>query len=313
MNILITGASGYLGTHLTNLLVGIGINVTAIVRREGKYNFKIDKNVKIVIADLLETGSLLNALKGVDVVIHCAAAMNGDYQFQYENTVLATENLIDSMEKTKVKRILLVGSYSVYDYVTIKQGDTLTENSDTKNISSTIGSYAKTKLMQEERVKQSKLDYTILRFGVIIGKPLPWVSQLGIKLGTKLILFGKGGDIPSISLFNCLSVFMTSINHPITIGKTYNLVDGELLERGQYATLLKSESHGEIGVFSIPYKLILSFVLLAQPVIYGLRVFKLGAPQILNLESFYERSKPLMHTSELFKKDTNWLNDRTFK
>lgn len=306
MNILITGASGHLGSYITKSLVDAGINVTAIIRRENSNILTQNKLLNIITADLLEKGSLNDALKGIDVVIHCAAAMKGDYRYQYDNTVLATENLIREMEQAGVKRLVLVGSYSVYDYAKIAKDSTLTEGSCIKNIGATLGAYAKTKLMQEECIRHSNLNYTILRFGIIVADPLPWVSQIGVKVGRRTVLFGKNGEVPSINLFNCPSAFIAAINQPKTIGKTYNLVDDDLMGRGQYAALLTQKKHNDFSLFNLPYHLVLFFVLIAQPFIFTLRLLKLKVPQIMNLESFYERSKPLKHSNELFKKDTSW-------
>ena len=64
---------------------------------------------------------LAEALAGHDVVLHLAAAKSGDLYAQYAGTVVATENLLTAMTDAEVKRIVLISSLSVYDYLQIAE------------------------------------------------------------------------------------------------------------------------------------------------------------------------------------------------
>ncbi len=74
----------------------------------------------IVQADLRSRRGLTEAVTGHDAVLHLAAAKSGDLYAQYAGTVVATENLLAAMTEAGVRRIVLVSSLSVYDYLKLR-------------------------------------------------------------------------------------------------------------------------------------------------------------------------------------------------
>src|SRR5271163_744693 len=89
--ILVTGGTGFIGSHLVESLLARGERVRALVRRTGKF----DKTAVEVVYGDLETGDgLIPAIRGVDTVIQLAgvtkAFSTADY---YAGNVRATENL----------------------------------------------------------------------------------------------------------------------------------------------------------------------------------------------------------------------------
>jgi len=72
MKILVTGASGFLGTHLTEELVGRGYVVRGMVRDLRKANYLRSLGVEVVYGDLTKHETLPQVVKGVDTVIHLA-------------------------------------------------------------------------------------------------------------------------------------------------------------------------------------------------------------------------------------------------
>ena len=71
MNILITGATGFIGKHLTAALSEIH-SVRCLVRKTSDVKELRDLNVDLVYGDLLEKNSLAPALDGIDLVFHLA-------------------------------------------------------------------------------------------------------------------------------------------------------------------------------------------------------------------------------------------------
>ena len=80
-SVLVTGAGGFIGSHLTEALVQAGAKTRALVHynssgREGWLeNSDCRNNIEIVAGDIRETDSVISALKGIDVVFHLAAAV----------------------------------------------------------------------------------------------------------------------------------------------------------------------------------------------------------------------------------------------
>ena len=85
--------------------------------------------LSIVQADLRARAGLARAANGVDAVLHLAAAKSGDLYAQYAGTVVATENLLAAMSEAGVGRLVLISSFSVYNYLKIPMFSVVTEES----------------------------------------------------------------------------------------------------------------------------------------------------------------------------------------
>src|SRR5689334_8617848 len=132
MQLLITGANGFLGRHVVTEAVRRGHSVRALVRPNTdvtKLDWYARDRVEVLRADLRSRKGLAEVVRGVDCVLHLAAAKSGDLYAQYAGTVVATENLLAAMSETGVRRIVLVSSFSVYDYMKLHDFSLLDENS----------------------------------------------------------------------------------------------------------------------------------------------------------------------------------------
>ncbi len=109
MKVLVSGASGYVGSKLIPLLLAAGHDVTAMTRREhGKPSPSL-KDVRVVTADALRPGSLAKAVQGIDVayyLIHSMAAAGGDF---HELDLKAAENFATAARDAGVSRIIYLG------------------------------------------------------------------------------------------------------------------------------------------------------------------------------------------------------------
>ena len=72
--ILITGAAGFLGSHLSEKFVSLGYNVTGVDNMSSGYEDNISKKIKFVNLDCCNVDRMKDIMKEVDVVYHCAAA-----------------------------------------------------------------------------------------------------------------------------------------------------------------------------------------------------------------------------------------------
>lgn len=162
MNIFVTGAAGFVGSHLLPILSAKGYRVTALVRTDDEKRRIISK-AKIVIGDLAKQGSWQKELIGQDIIVHLAAQISAkDPKVFKKNNVEATKNLIEAAKIAKVKKIILFSSAAV---TSIRKD-----------------AYAKTKEIQESQVANSKINYTILRPSMIYGpgdtKNIGWLIKL---------------------------------------------------------------------------------------------------------------------------------------
>lgn len=106
-NVVLIGASGFVGTAILNELLNRGHKVTAIVRDPAKVTAS-NPNLKVVQADVTDTDVLIEASKGKDAVI---SAYNPGWKNPniYEETLKNYPLIVDSVKKAGVERLLIVG------------------------------------------------------------------------------------------------------------------------------------------------------------------------------------------------------------
>ena len=113
-NVVLIGASGFVGTAILNELLNRGHKVTAIVRDLAKVTAS-NPNLKVVQADVTDTDVLIEASKGKDAVI---SAYNPGWKNPniYEETLKNYPLIVDSMKKAGVERLLIVGGAGTLFY-----------------------------------------------------------------------------------------------------------------------------------------------------------------------------------------------------
>ncbi|WP_029327918.1 NAD(P)-dependent oxidoreductase [Bacteroides sp. 14(A)] len=113
-NVILIGASGFVGTAILNELLNRGHKVTAIVRDPAKVNAS-NPNLKVVQADVTDTDVLIEASKGKDAVI---SAYNPGWKNPniYEETLKNYPLIVDSVKKAGVERLLIVGGAGTLFY-----------------------------------------------------------------------------------------------------------------------------------------------------------------------------------------------------
>lgn len=112
MTILVTGGSGFLGTHLCTALQAAGHTVRNLDRKQSP-------NVETVLGDVLDAATVASALKDVEVVFHLASSIEAGESvkkpYEYtQNNVLGSVVLLEEMRKTNVKTFIFSSSAAVY-------------------------------------------------------------------------------------------------------------------------------------------------------------------------------------------------------
>ena len=243
MKLLVTGASGFLGKYVVFEALRRGFQVRAAIRHtsdEKRLPWRNSDNLELIRTDLTQSEGIEDALKGVDAVVHLAAAKQGNYDIQYANTVTATENLLTAMVAEKIKRLIAVSTFSVFDYLHIPAGETIDENSPIEPQPWQRDVYAQTKLIQEslfrdfEQTNGGKV--TILRPGIVYGRNNLWNAHLGINLKSRLLIrIGGNAQLPLSYVENCAQAVIKACIHQESIGKTLNIIDNDLPTQEVYA------------------------------------------------------------------------------
>lgn len=115
MKILVTGATGKVGSRLAKRLALRGDHVRALVRDAAKAAELRGSGIELAEGDLLKTDSLAAAVRGVDVVVHCAAFFRGATPEQaHEVNDLGTQLLASAARAAAVKRFVFTSTGLVY-------------------------------------------------------------------------------------------------------------------------------------------------------------------------------------------------------
>lgn len=165
---LVTGGSGFLGSHLVNALISKGYEVVALVRRKSNLQWLKSLNIKIVFGDVTKEDSISSAVRGCDYIYHLAgltkAVKKGEYYFV---NALGTKNLIErcKSENPEIKRFLYVSSLAAAGPA--ENGVPVKEDQPCHPISD----YGKSKLKGEEVLKRyvRKVPITIVRPCAVYG------------------------------------------------------------------------------------------------------------------------------------------------
>jgi dTDP-glucose 4,6-dehydratase len=123
VNILVTGADGFIASHLCEFLHSKKANVTALLRRNSGGIFKnlneIKDKINIKWGDTQDLSLLSEITKNTDIIYHLAAQSHVGYSLYnpYEtvvNDVISTLNILEVGRKNDVKRIIHAGSSEIY-------------------------------------------------------------------------------------------------------------------------------------------------------------------------------------------------------
>jgi len=175
MKIAITGGTGFIGRHLARDLITRGHEVIVISRGMYTRNTQPIEGATFASLDINDTAKLTEVFRGCDAVAHCAGTSTEDEKQTYQRLhVDGARSAVTAAENAVVKKFVLVSYLSVRPNVNSK--------------------YHTTKWQGEEIVRASKLNYTILKAGLVYGpgdhllnnlsnlfKKMPIFATVGIK------------------------------------------------------------------------------------------------------------------------------------
>jgi len=134
-NILVTGADGFIGSHLTELLVKKGFQVKAL-SYYNSFNFwgwleksEVLNNIEIVTGDIRDYNQCQNMMKNIDLVFHLASLIAIPYSYKapqsyIETNIIGTQNICQAALQNNVERVIHTSTSEVYgtaQYVPINE------------------------------------------------------------------------------------------------------------------------------------------------------------------------------------------------
>jgi nucleoside-diphosphate-sugar epimerase len=228
MSFLITGATGFVGGHLLQSLCSRGKAVRALVRDPKKAAVLRARGIEVCVGDIRDAQSCLEAVRGADVVFHCAAA-SGRHPTQkeiYEINFLGVKNLLEAVHQAGRPRLVHISGLSVLgigNYLPAHEDRPWRWSRDYE---------ANTKIDSENLIleyrEQSNLDVVIVRPGTIYGPGDDNLSQVlqAIREGRFAYIGSKKNIIPLVHVRDFIEAMQLAGIHPQACGRTYHITDG---------------------------------------------------------------------------------------
>lgn len=167
--ILVTGATGFTGSHLAGALVRAGARVRVLVRRPEALPSDVRPRLEILVGDIRDSAAVHRAVAGCDQVYHIAALYrdaSGPSRVYWDVNVTGTDHLLAACEAHRVKRLIHCSTMGVHGNVT-------TIPSDETAPFAPSDEYQRSKLVAEERVwawyGRTQIPTTVVRPAGIYG------------------------------------------------------------------------------------------------------------------------------------------------
>ena len=227
--VLVTGASGFLGGRLAQMLVERGNAVRVLARGSSDLRHLSHLPLQIVRGDLNDVAALDEAVRGARMIYHCAACSTdwAPAETYFAANVAGTQNLLEAAIRAGgVARFLHVSTTDVYGYPRVP----CDESGPMRDAGLP---YNRTKIQGEEAVwrahREHGLPVTVVRPVTIYGpRGKDFVVEIASLLRQRLMLLIDGGRARGGFTYvdNVASAIMDAAIHPTTLGRAYNISDG---------------------------------------------------------------------------------------
>lgn len=220
--VLVTGANGFIGSHLCAYLLDQGYQVKGVVRKTSNLRWLEGLKLNLVYADLNDENSLAEAVRGIEVVFHTAAAVRSRRQkdsvrINYQGT----KSLAEKAAAAGVRKFILFSSVAAAGPV--PAGEVLDETREPNPVSV----YGRAKLSAESAVLglKEKMVVVILRFPAVYGPRdkdglLFWRA---LKKGWAPVM---GGTFSLIYVTDAVKAAVLAMEKDVRSGSVYFISDG---------------------------------------------------------------------------------------
>ncbi len=256
MNVLITGANGFIGGHLCRLLETAGIGVVRTVRKP--------QTGCVAVGNVDGDTDWSAALRGVDVVVHLAARVHmlkdsvSDPTAEFRNVnVVGTANLARQAAQAGARRFVFISSIAVHG---LTSGE---RPFSSRDIPDPHDAYGLSKLEAEQQLKQiageAGMEFVIVR------PPLVYGPGVGANFLRLMKLAGSGRPLPlgavhnrrnPVFVGNLCDLIFQCLENPAAAGQTFLVSDGQDVSTPDLLRMLAKEMGKKTRLISVPVGLL---------------------------------------------------------
>jgi len=258
MTTLVTGATGLLGSHVTDVLLARGERTRVLVRPGSRVDRPDSSNLELCVGDITDQPSLVRAVREVDRIIHCAAR-TGPWgpEVEYRKTnVTALRMLVDAAIAGGVQRFVHVSS------ITVHGNDLRGAADESAPLRRESNPYSRSKVAGEQLlqdiVQEQRAPVVIVRPGWIYG-PRDTASfgrfAALIEHGRMVVVGSGGNHLPLVYVSDAAEAAVLASHAPkAAVGNAYLIVNDEPVTQWGYLSRIAAELGVPAPRVHIPYR-----------------------------------------------------------
>ncbi|HEX5191505.1 MAG TPA: aminotransferase class III-fold pyridoxal phosphate-dependent enzyme [Solirubrobacteraceae bacterium] len=253
---LVTGATGFIGGHVTQRLLAEGHQVRCLVRPSSDTTLLETMPVEIAVGDLTDAASLSRAAAGCRYVVHCAAQVS-DWATTEQMTqvnVAGTRNLLRAATEASAERFVHISTTDVYGYPERKVDET--------HVAAAFCNwYSQTKRDAELEVRRVQeagaIETVILRPATVYGpRSTDVVGEMAKAIRGRYMLLVDGGRAVAglVYVDNLVDAALLALRHDSAPAQAFNVTDGLDVTWRQFADGLAAGLGAPPVRLSLPYR-----------------------------------------------------------
>lgn len=256
MKNLVTGGTGFTGSHLVRRLLERGEDVVALDHSPGLFADELDEaGAEVVIGSVTDPETVDEATRGSDVVYHLAAAfrdVNAPDTVYRDVNVGGTRHVLEAAEKHEVPKVVYCSTQGVHGHVDDPPGD---ESSPIEP----EDYYQKTKYEGEEvchEFMDRGMDVTIVRPTAIYGPGDPgrWLMLFQMAQTGRFLMFGDGETTyHPVYIDNLVDLFLLSAERPEASGETYLGGDEHYYTLNEIVRMVGEAIDVDVNIVHLPF------------------------------------------------------------
>jgi len=258
MNIVVTGVTGFLGTHLVVALIRDGHTVVGIGRNSERAAMVERHGARVLLGDIANREFVFEAIAHADVVVHVAAlsAPWGQREAFFSANVTGTKNVVDACLRSEVGRMIHVSSPSV----AFAGQDVLLQTEAAPYPGKYLSLYSESKKLAEDIVHDSiraGLAATIVRPKAMFG---PGDTTLLPRLVSaaragRLAQIGDGSNLVDLTyVANVVQSILLLLKTGRSVGKIYTVTNDEPATLWSVVRFALQEILGKVDLRQMPYR-----------------------------------------------------------
>lgn len=325
MNVLLTGATGFLGSRTIEKLVNEPYINSIIATGRVQKNFLEHPKVTYILGDLTNASFAHSLVSQVDSIIHAAAlsAPWGSYESFIDANLRIQQHLIHAAKKHQIQRYIFISTPTVYfngkHQLNIKETDPLPKK--------LINDYSTTKRLAEIELEQSGIPYITLRPRALIGRGDTVIMPRLIRAfdEKKLKIIGDGNNLVDLTpVSNVVDAILLSLatTSSKAINQTYNISNGEPVKLWEQIRLVLNLLNRKLSNRKIPYQIAhilaqflewnANFITKKEPALTVYSVGVLAKSFTMDISKAQEKLgyQPNMTTNEAIQEFVNWYKQQ---